>query len=165
LNRRTSCLLLAAFLLQFTSFVSAQTHVPPAASSADEIAYAQAAASDPLTETAKMQRKAAMKYAEDDHTSHVSLCLQIFQQMTGNHSANASEITTQYLISAAAFLYQHPEVASDSTAQNVAGMDAALNVYEKFLAADSKTRFKFLDNLDKQRNDGKLKDAIQRICK
>ena len=96
---------------------------------------------------------------------HVSLCLQIFQQMTGNHSANASEITTQYLISAAAFLYQHPEVASDSTAQNVAGMDAALNVYEKFLADDSKTRFKFLDNLDKQRNDGKLKDAIQRICK
>ena len=71
----------------------------------------------------------------------------------------------QYVIAAAAFLYQHPEAVADSNAQNFAGIDSALNVYDKFLAADPKSRSKFLDSLDKQRTDGKLKDYLAHLCK
>jgi hypothetical protein len=143
----------------------AQSPVTPATSSATVVEYAHAAEVDPLAPSANTERKEAMSFAENDHTSHVLLCAQIFQQLNGNHSANAHEIALQYVISAAAFLYQHPDAAADSTAQNTAGVEAALNVYEKFLAADPKSRAKFLDKLGDARKSGKLKDFIVTACK
>lgn len=119
----------------------------PATSSADVVRYAASATADPLTPTAQQERKEAMSFAEKDHSSHVLLCAPLFEEMTANHQANAQEITLEYVISAAAFLYQHPEAASDSVQQNAAGVDAALKVYTEYLTKDSHTRSKTLDGL------------------
>lgn len=106
-----------------------------------------------------------MKFVENDHQTHVLLCQQIFQQMTGNHSAHASEITMQYMISAAAFLYQHPEANGNSAMQNVAGLDAAANIYKAFFSTDPKTHSKFLDAVVKQQAAGSLNDFVTKTCK
>ena len=164
-NRSFSALILSSLVTLASTTLSAQSNVAPAQDSATEIQYAHAAETDPLTDTAKLERKEAMAFAQNDHKTHILLCQQLFQQVTSNHAANASEISLQYLVSAAAFVYEHPEAAADSNAQNVAGIEAALGVYEKFLAADSKSHSKFLDSLVKQRNDGKLKDYISKVCK
>jgi hypothetical protein len=159
-----SRLVFLSVLTMLTSItLCAQSNVAPAKDSATAVQYANAAETDPLTETARLERKEAMAFAENDHQTHILLCQQIFQQMNSNRGANAHEISLQYLISAAGFLYVHPEAVADSTAQNVAGVEAALNVYEKFLASDPKSRSKFLDSLAKQRDSGKLKDYIVQL--
>jgi hypothetical protein len=155
----------ALFCAVLVSSLQAQTDVPTATSRADEVRYAKAAEADALTPLAAQQRAAAMKFAEDDHETHVLLCMQVFQQLNSNHSANAHEISLQFMTSAAAFLYEHPEAATDSVAQNVAGLDAAANVYKSFLAANPKTHFKFLDNVLKQQASGSLKDFVTHTCK
>jgi len=164
-GRSFSRFFLLALAMPVSTSLFAQSTVAPATDSTIVVRYAHAAEADPLTETAKQERKEAMTFAENDHNAHVLLCSQLFHQMTSSHAANAGEINLQYVVSSAAFLYEHPEAASDSLSQNIAGIDAALNVYEKFLAADSKSRSKSLDSLLKQRNDGKLKDVISQTCK
>ena len=106
-----------------------------------------------------------MKFVENDHTTHVLLCSQVFQQLQGNHAANSHEITLQYLVSTAAYLYEHPDAANDSLAQNLAGINAALDVYGPFFSSDGKSHYKFLDTLAKQRADGKLKESLANLCK
>ena len=158
-------ILASVVLLTIASSIHAQPSVRPATSGQDVATYAAAAAADPLTPTAKEQRHAAMSYAENDHSSHVLLCVKLFQQMSSLSTPDGHEISLQYVISAAGFLYQHPDAAADSTAQNLAGIDAALQVYEKFLAANPKNHVKILDSLDKEKADGKLKEAITKMCK
>jgi hypothetical protein len=136
----------------------------PATTSQQAVAYAHAAEADPLGPQADQQRKAAMAYAENDHTSHVSLCQTVFNQMNSDKSNHGHDISIQMLISTAAFLYEHPEAASDSRSQNVAGLNSALNVYEKFLAADPKTKYSFYDNLLKKRAEGKLEKEVAGMC-
>jgi hypothetical protein len=142
-----------------------QADVAPATDSAAAVRYAHAAEADPLTQTARLQRKEAMTFMENDHQTHVLLCQQIFNEMNNNHASNAHEITMQYLISAGGYLYAHPEAVSDSKAQNLAGLNAALNVYDKFLAVDPKTHAKFLDSLEKERVKGDLDKRLAEICK
>ena len=158
-------LLLPILALSVSPQLFGQTDVPPATDSASAIRYAQAAEADPLTPTASLQRKAAMDFMQNDHQTHVLLCQPIFSAMNNNHSSNAHEITMQYLVSAGAYLYAHPEAATDSKGQNLAGLDAALNVYDKFLAGDAKTRAKFLDSLEKERVKGDLGKRISSMCK
>ena len=165
-NRRMTRIASLLFtILCATLPLVAQTAVPPVTTTAAVIEYAHAAEMDPLAPTSAPQRKAAMNFAENDHTTHVLLCAQVFQEMQKNHAANAHEVSLQYVVSAAAFLYGHPEAATDSQAQNLAGLDAALNVYKAFLGTDGKSRSKFLDTLEKQRADGKLKDYLAHLCK
>jgi hypothetical protein len=129
------------------------------------VSYAHAAETDPLGQLASLQRKEAMTYVENDHQTHVLLCQRIFKEMASNQAANGREVTMQYMIAAAAFLYEHPEAASDSKAQNLAGVESALNVYEKFVAADARSRFKFLDGLEKDRAKGDLEKQVSSLCK
>ena len=129
------------------------------------IRYAHEAASDPLTPASAEARAAAMQIVQDDHQTHVLLCQNVFNQMRSNNSKNAHEVTFQYLISAAAYLYQHPESSGDMSAQNVAGLDAAAKVYQKFVEAEPKSHFKFMDNVLKQQSGGTLKDFVANTCK
>ncbi|MDR3734408.1 MAG: hypothetical protein P4L10_02605 [Acidobacteriaceae bacterium] len=138
--------------------------VPPATTQAQAVAYAHAAEANPLAPEAAQQRKNAMSYMENDHTSHVLLCQSVFQEMNNDNKAHGHDVELQMIISAAAFLYEHPEAASDSKAQNLAGINAALNVYEKFLAADPSTKFSYYEKLLKKRSEGKLEKEIASAC-
>jgi hypothetical protein len=157
------CLVLPAFVLFSTNSAPAQD-VPAATTQQQAVAYAHAAEADPLGPQADQQRKAAMAFDENDHTSHVLLCTSIFTQMNSAKGSRAHDISLQMIISAAAFLYEHPEAANDSGKQNVAGLNAALNVYEKFLAADPKAKSSFYDNLLKKRSEGKLEKEVADTC-
>ena len=129
------------------------------------VRYAQEAAADPLTSASAEKRAAAMQFVEDDHQTHVLLCQNVFNQMKGNNSKNAHEVMIQYLISAAAYLYQHPESSGDMNAQNVAGLEDAAKVYRKFLEAEPKSHFKFMDNVSRQQTAGTLKEFVMKTCK
>ena len=162
-THRPFCLAVSVSLLLLATSTSAQD-VPPATTQQQAVAYTHSAEADPLGPQADRQRKAAMAYDENDHTSHVLLCASVFNQMNAVKSSHAREIALQMIVSAAAFLYEHPEAATDSGKQNVAGLTAALNVYEKFLAADPKTKSSFYDNLIKKRDAGKLEKEVANIC-
>ena len=157
------CLIVPASLLFLTNPATAQD-VPSATTQQQAVAYAHAAEADPLGPQADQQRKAAMTFDENDHTSHVLLCSPMFNQMNSAKGSRAHDISLQMIISAAAFLYEHPEAASDSRAQNLAGLNAALNVYEKFLAADPAAKSSLYDNLLKKRGDGKLEKELAGMC-
>jgi hypothetical protein len=129
------------------------------------IQFAHAAEQSPLGPNASQQRTQAMKFFENDHTSHVLLCQSIFHELVTNKKGHAQDISLQMLISASAFLAEHPESANDSTKQNMAGIDAALNVYDKFLATDPNSRSSYFDGLLRKRGEGKLEEAVQKSCK
>ncbi len=156
--------LLAAGCLTACLSIAAQTVIAPVTNFTTEIRYAHAAEADPLTPVAHLQREEAMRFSGADHSSHVILCHRLFKDVKDNPSANAVEMTHQYLASASAFLYEHPPSASDHTAQNLAGIDAALNVYEKFLDADPSTRSPFLDSLQQERMKGTLHKRVSSLC-
>jgi hypothetical protein len=139
--------------------------VPSATTQAQAVAYAHVAETTPLSPEADQQRKAAMAYGENDHTSHVLLCQNVFFSVRDDNKKHGKDIALQFMISSAAFLYEHPEAATDSLKQNLAGVNAALNVYEKFLAADPATKYGFYEKLLKKRNDGKLEQEISGMCK
>ena len=164
-SKLTNVVSLLCIVLCATLPSIAQTAVPPVTTTAAVIEYAHSAENDPLAPAAALQRKEAMSFAENDHTTHVLLCAQVLSEIQKNRAANAHEVSLQYVVSAAAFLYGHPEAATDSLAQNIAGIEAALNVYEAFVRADGKSRSKFLDTLQKQRTDGKLKEYLAHLCK
>jgi hypothetical protein len=157
------CLIVSAFVLFSANSTPAQD-VPAATTQQQSVAFAHAAEADPLGPQADQRRKASMAFDENDHTSHVLLCASLFNQMNSAKRSRAHDVSLQMIISAAAFLYEHPEAASDSRAQNIAGLNAALNVYEKFLAADPAAKSSFYDNLLKKRNDGKLDKEVAGMC-
>ncbi len=167
----TICLVPLVFLCCFAGLGDAQELEPATAlhgrlplTQQQAVAYAHAAEANPLSPEADHQRRAAIAYAENDHTSQVIPCIPILNQMNSDSRSHGHDISLQMLVSSAAFLYEHPEAAGDSRAQTVAGLSAALNVYEKFLAADPTTKFKFYDNLLKSRSRGKLQKAVAGIC-
>ncbi len=159
-------LLLLCFIVLASTFpyTFAQGSVAPAADAATVVRYAHAAEDNPLDPLAPSERREAKKFAENDHTSHVILCFRLFQAFLNNHASNAEEIRTQYLISASAFLYEHPEAASSHIHVNAAGAAAALHIYETFLEFDPKTRSTILDSLEKQRSGGAFFEHPGRYC-
>jgi hypothetical protein len=164
-TRKIATAFLLTFCLAACPRVFAQAAVAPATDSQTAVQYAHAAETDPLTQTASQQRKEAINFVENDHQTDVLLCAPIFSQMKDNHSSNSGEIIRQYIASSAVFVYEHPQSATDKAAQNLAGIEAALNVYQKFLAADPKTKSKFLDSLEKDRSNGNLEKRIKDLCK
>ena len=152
-------------LILFASFTIAHAAVAPASDPKTVIEYAKAAESDPLGSDARSQLTEAMRFIDNDHTNHVLLCNQLYQELSHYKTPDAGIIKVQYMASTGAFLYEHPEAASDSIAQNVAGLRAALHVYEKLLAVDPGVRSRFLDKMEKEENSGTLSEALAKLCK
>ena len=143
----------------------AQVQIQAVTSKEREAQYAAETEQNPVGVTAAGKRAAALLYVENDHAHHVVICGPLFKQLVANRARYANEINSQLLISAAAYLYEHPESASDSSRQTLAGLRAALVVYEKFLAIDAGTRAPVLDELLAQRTAGKLEAAVPDTCK
>lgn len=159
----TASLLLAPVLAP--TALHAQVQIEAVNSKQREAQYALETEQSPLGATASGKRAAALLYVENDHEHHVLLCAPLFQQLLANRHRYANEINSQLLISAAAYLYEHPESANDSPRQTLAGLRAALVAYEKFLAVDPGTSTPILDHLLEQRSAGKLEEALPETCK
>ena len=142
----------------------AQVRIEAVTSKQRESQYALDAEQNPLGATSAGKRAAAFLYVEDDHTSHVLVCRPLLRQFLTNHGRYANELNTQLLISAAAYLYEHPQSVADSPRQMLAGLRATLVIYEKFLAADPGTRNPAIDHMLELRKAGKLEEALPPVC-
>lgn len=155
--------LLAILLLP--AFTVAQVQIDAVTSKELEVQYAHETEQQPLGATSNAKRAAAFLYVQNDHVNHILVCAPLFQQLLANHAHYANAINSQMLVSAGAYLYNHPEAAADSERQMLAGLRAVLVVYEKFLAADPAARYAPLDKMLEQRNAGTLDDALPASCR
>lgn len=152
-------------LLLLPALALAQVQIDAVTSKEREIQYAHETEQQPLGATSNAKRAAAFLYVQNDHTNHILVCGPLFQQLLANHAHYANAINSQMLISAGAYLYNHPESVADSERQMLAGLSAVLVVYEKFLAADPASRYAPLDHMIELRNAGKLEDALPATCR
>ena len=72
-----------------------------------------------------------------------------------------SALNSQLLLSSAAFALEHPDRASDGTAQNIGGMEGVLKAYSAILKSDPAAHAKSLDDLLQKQRQGKLADAVR----
>ena len=162
LNLPTAALLLLSLA---PPTLPAQVQIQAVTSKEREAQYARETEGSPIGATAAGKRAAALLFVENDHIHHVVVCGPLFKQLVANRQHFANEINSQLLISAAAYVYEHPETASSVDRQTLAGLRAALVVYEKFLAVDPSTRAPVLDHLLEQRSADKLEAALPDSCR
>ena len=73
----------------------------------------------------------------------------------------SAEITTQIILSSAAYAIEHPENEKDSTAQLIAGAEGVMKAYRALLQAHPKEKSKALDELAQKQDQGKLADTVR----
>ena len=77
----------------------------------------------------------------------VNICLKPLGRVTDEHFAHASLIVVQYSLAIGAFIIEHPDKADDLDAQQLAGVEGALNAYRSMLAAEPDRKSPALEKL------------------
>lgn len=70
------------------------------------------------------------------------------------------QLTFQKLASQVAFVIERPDQAQDRVAQELAGVQGALNAYQAILKANPKTHSEYWDDLLRRQSAGTLKDFV-----
>ncbi len=76
-----------------------------------------------------------------------------------------TNVLAQSMFSAAAFMIEHPELATASLNARVAGVDGALKMYEAMVRVEPKARHSFLDGLLQKRERGELRAYVDEVWK
>lgn len=160
---RFACLI-ALFLMG--RLASAQLAIPMPGSPEQAVQYANSAVDDPLAPDATDKRQAAFKYLENDHNVGVLLCSDVVHELNDGPKTKASrEVFFQYAASAGTAIYANPSLAKDMAGQNLAGITAALHVYQQFVSQDKTVHIKFMDKAEAAQQQDKLPEFIAKHCK
>ena len=100
----------------------------------------------PLQPDARADREWALRWLTEAPDVSVMACLSSLGGME-EHYQYAPEIVLQYTFSMAVLVIQHPEMASDPNAQQVAGVAGALRAYRAILGSKPDARSSGLDSL------------------
>jgi carboxypeptidase Q len=73
----------------------------------------------------------------------------------------SSEIVVQVTFSSGAFIIEHPDLANDTKAQYVAGVEGALRAYQSILKAKPDVKSKELDDLLQKKSQGTLPSYVR----
>jgi hypothetical protein len=74
----------------------------------------------------------------------------------------APEVLFQDMFSMAAFVIEHPKTANDSNAQQLAGVEGALNAYRSILRDKPEAKSAALEDLLQTQSRGELPDFIRK---
>ena len=88
-------------------------------------------------------------------------CSSLLGPIVGSKKNYDSELFTQTLTSAAAFMIANPDKAKDDVAVYTAGLEGSLRTYESILKVKPKAKWPFLDNLLEKRNRGELAEHVR----
>jgi hypothetical protein len=127
------------------------------------ISYAREAERDPLAPDAAKLRKEAIRFAKSNPNG-IDVCEELLTKLGDSHKPNSIDIGYQAIISSAAYFFERRGNLIDRSNEKLAGVQAALNVYERFLAADPKSQVTYMDSLLKLRSKGDLEPYVRSHC-
>jgi len=115
----------------------------------------------PLDESANKDGEWALNRLSQVHDIHVPLCPALLGEFNDAKYKYRHEITRQYMLASAAFLIENPDKGSDTKAANLAAVESVLRSYQAILQQKPDAEAKPLDDLLRNQNQGKLKDALK----
>jgi hypothetical protein len=142
----------------------AQPQSPRASAPEDRakaVEIARSLESDPLGKQAKDQRTWLMLWLTGVQDINVKACSGLLGPVVGSKKNYESELFTQTLASAAAFIITNPDKAKDDVAVYTAGLEGSLRTYESILKVKPKVKWPFLDDLLDKRNKGELAEHVR----
>jgi hypothetical protein len=130
--------------------------------------YIHAWEADPLNPALVNEREWVLKWIIEIPDLHVTMCVFLDGLPKGNKKDSANIVVAQ-TFSQAAFLLENPDKHDDRLAEQQAGIEGALRVYEALLKANAKDRQPYLDDLIQRREAGTLAqfvhDRVAASCK
>jgi hypothetical protein len=120
---------------------------------------------DPLGSEAKEARHWLTIWLIEIPDISVSLCGTLLGPVLESKKNYSPELVTQMMYSSAAFLIEHPDLASDHVATYAAGVEGSLRAYEAILKSKPKAGWPFLDDLIQKREQGELTAYVVKAAK
>ena len=120
---------------------------------------------DPLAKEAKERREWMYRWIMDIPDITVDVCYDYFGTLPDPPRGHSAEITTQMILSSAAFMVEHPDKVKDEQAIAFAGLLGALRAYQAILKQDSASRWAHLDKLILMREQSKLDEYVSETRK
>lgn len=111
---------------------------------------------DPLSKSLQHDRQWAMQWLIDAPDVTVSVCLDPLGHISGKDYAHSDVIVVQYSFAMAAFIIENPGKESDVDAQQLAGVEGALNAYRAMHAAKPDEKSPTLDKMLETQSRGEL---------
>jgi hypothetical protein len=121
--------------------------------------------SSPLEESVNKHGEWALNRLSDVHDIHVPLCPTLLGEFNDAKYKYRHEITRQYMLASGAFIIENPDKAADTKEMNLAAVRSVLKVYSAILKEKRDAKWKTLDDLLKNQNQGKLEDDLPKQCK
>jgi len=115
---------------------------------------------NPTGPNAAKEREQALIWIIEVPDVHVSLCMVLDQLPKGNKKDSA-EIFAALTLGQTEYAIHNMDKPSDAQAETMAGVDAALKVYEILVKAKPKDQQPYLDDLLKRREAGTLGDYVK----
>jgi hypothetical protein len=116
----------------------------------------------PLKPGLKADREWALEWLTDAPDVAVSVCGNTLGGLLQSDYPYAAEIVFQDMFSMAVLVIEHPETANDPNAQQLAGVEGALNAYRSILRDKPQAKSPALENLLQTQSRGELPDFIRK---
>jgi hypothetical protein len=116
----------------------------------------------PLDPGLKAEREWALAWLTEAPDVTVTICPKALGNLVSSHYPYASEILFQDMFSMAALVIEHPEKTDDPDAQQLAGVEGALNAYRSILKEKPEVKSPALDGLLQAQSRGELPDLTRK---
>jgi hypothetical protein len=114
----------------------------------------------PLDPNLQADRAWAMQWLTEAPDVSVSVCDDPLGGVIKSDYPHAPEILAQYMFSMAVWIIEHPEGVNNPNAQQLAGVEGALNAYRSILRDKTAARSPALDKLLATQSQGGLPDFV-----
>jgi hypothetical protein len=115
----------------------------------------------PLAESSKEGREWALAWLTEAPDVSVTICTDALGGMYEGDYPHTGEIILQDSFAMGAFAIEHPDKANDPEAQQLAGVEGALNAYRSILRDKPEAKSAFLDKLLQTQANGGLRDHVR----
>jgi len=160
--RRTRALIGAlALICSLTPAAAADTGSSPE-DRARFVSITQKLEQSPLSSVLQADRAWAMRWLTEAPDVSVTVCADPLAGVIMSDYRYNPEILAQYTFAMAALVIEHPEAASDPNAQQLAGVESALNAYRAILRDEPQAKAPELDGLLQRQGHGGLADFVRK---
>jgi hypothetical protein len=153
--------LLALLICATPAFAQADAHSSPE-DRQRFVALAHNLEQAPLSPALRDDRSWAMRWLIDAPDVTVTVCAGQLGGMLKKDYAHSAEIIAQYSIAMAAFIIENPGKANDPDAQQLAGVESALNAYRAMRIAQPGDKSPALEKLLGMQSRGELPDFVRK---
>ena len=116
----------------------------------------------PLDPGLQEDRSWAIKWLMDAPDVTINICPDAIPGMSGKDYAHNGEILVQYMVAMGAFIIENPGKSNDTDAQQLAGVESALNAYRVMLTAQPNYKSPGLEKLLGLQSKGELPGFVHK---